>query len=113
MTILYVYYQVQADQAATLSPAVGRMQARLRSTMPGLAANLSRRVPDPSSLGADSPTATPSATPETWMEIYQFNGHADHRAWLKLVTALDTAVAQLPSGMLGQRHVEWFDRIGT
>lgn len=113
MTILYVYYQVQADQAATLSPAVGRMQARLRSTMPGLAANLSRRVPDPSTNGAVAQAAASTATTETWMEIYQFNGHADHRAWLKLVTALDTAVGQLPPGMLGQRHVEWFDRIGT
>lgn len=113
MTALYVYYRVQADQATTLLPAIARMQTGLRSAMPGLAAHLSRRVPAPSASHTPSLVDGTSTIPETWMETYQFNGHADHRAWLKLVEALDLAVGQLPMGIEGNRHVEWFERISA
>lgn len=112
MTVLYVYYQVQSQQAEWLRPEVQRMQARLRGAMPGLSASLNRRV-----TPACQPHSVPAAgdpllsATQTWMEIYHFNGHADHRAWQGLVNALDVAVAQLPAGMEGDRHVEWFERI--
>ena len=112
MTVLYVYYQVQSQQAEWLRPEVRRMQAKLRGAMPGLSASLNQRVP-----AACQPRTTPAAgdpllaPTQTWMEIYHFNGHADHRAWQGLVDALDLAVAQLPAGMEGNRHVEWFERI--
>ncbi len=115
MTVLYVYYKVQGDQAALLWPAVKQMQAQLRSAMPGLAASLNQRVP-PASMPTE---ATPAAnTPflegplATWMEIYHINGHADHRAWQRLEQALAQAAALLPAGMEGSRHCEWFDRLG-
>lgn len=98
MRSLYVYYRVNAAQAAQLQPAIVRMQHTLRQAMPGLAAMLHQRV-----LSEGSPL--------TWMETYHFNGHANAQAWQMLTEHLLAQVAQLPSGIDGERHLEWFDRI--
>jgi hypothetical protein len=97
MRSLYVYYKVNPDQFELLSPAILAMQARLRALMPGLAAHLWQR----------SDRADDSATP-TWMEVYQFNGHADDRAWAALDDAMMPLLDQLPAGIVGDRHREQF-----
>ncbi len=94
---LYIYYKVRPELAVPLREAIHTMQARLRSAMPGLAAALWTR-----SDQADG------ATPATWMEVYQFNGHADARAWTALDEALAPLLAQLPEGIDGPRHRERF-----
>jgi hypothetical protein len=73
--------------------------------MPGLAASLHQRTH--SHTVECLPDASPPINP-TWMETYHFNGHADHRAWQQLMLTLGQAVSQLPPGIDGQRHVEWF-----
>lgn len=103
MTALYIYYRVSSPCPVDLAPAVHAMQSRLRGEMPGLAASLHRRVDAPA---ADT---TADAAGDTWMEIYQFNGHADQRAWSRLESALAAAVGQLPTGIDGLRHAERFE----
>lgn len=98
MTSLYIYYKVRPDLALPLREAVHTLQARLRSAMPGLAATLWSR----------SDAQTGDGERATWMEVYQFNGHADARAWTALDEALSTLVAQLPEGIDGPRHSERF-----
>lgn len=98
---LYVYYKVRLELASSLRETIHTMQARLRSGMPGLAAGLWCRADEPGGLHA------------TWMEVYQFNGHADDRAWAALADAMAPMLAQLsdrwPDGIEGGRHEERFD----
>jgi Domain of unknown function (DUF4936) len=96
MRSLYIYYKVAPDQTHPLSQAVLSMQAHLRALMPGLGAHLwlrddSDQAPEP-----------------TWMEVYQFNGHADERAWAALDDALAAHLGDLPAGIVGERHREHF-----
>lgn len=98
MRSLYVYYRVDASQASALQSAIVQMQQTLRKAMPGLAAMLHQRV-------------LSDSTPMTWMETYQFNGHANAQAWQMLSEHLQAQVAHLPAGITGERHIEWFDRI--
>ncbi len=96
MRSLYIYYKVTPDQTPVLSQAVLSMQAHLRALMPGLGAHLWMR---------DDPD---QANGPTWMEVYQFNGHADARAWSALDEALAAHLGDLPPGILGERHREHF-----
>ncbi len=105
MTALYIYYRVQAPCPEALAPAVHAMQDRLRARMPGLAAGLHRRIEQPAAI-APASGLTPG---DTWMEVYQFNGHADHRAWAIFDAALDAEVGLLPPGIDGMRHAERFE----
>jgi Domain of unknown function (DUF4936) len=111
MNSLYVYYKVQCDQAPALQTAVVRMQSNLRSAMPGLAASLQHRT-----NGHAMPSVTQVSTSiagqvtYTWMEAYHFNGHADERAWQQLMERLQSAIKQLPPGIVDERHEEWFTR---
>lgn len=98
MRSLYIYYRVDASQSMVMQAAITQMQQTLRQAMPGLAASLHQRAPS-------------NDTPMTWMEIYQFNGHANTQAWQKLTEHLQAQVTQLPAGIDGERHLEWFDRI--
>ncbi|RZI85018.1 MAG: DUF4936 family protein [Rubrivivax sp.] len=107
MNALYIYYRVQAPCPEALAPAVHAMQARLRARMPGLAAGLHRRI-EPSSVAGSGPSAG-----DTWMETYQFNGHADHRAWASFDAALAAEVGLLPAGIDGLRHAERFEPMPT
>ena len=87
---LYVYYKVQAAQAAGLQGAVIAMQSSL-SAAHGVAAQLKRRAEAPEGV-------------QTWMEVYP--GAAD-----AFLPALDAAVAQagLARWIAGPRHVEVFE----
>jgi len=88
---LYVYYKVQAAQAAGLQGAVIAMQSAL-SAAHGVAAQLKRR-----------PQAAEGM--QTWMEVYPaVAGHS-------FLAALDAAVAQagLAQWIAGPRHVEIFE----
>ncbi|SFG12483.1 protein of unknown function [Duganella sp. CF458] len=88
---LYVYYKVQAAQAAGLQGAVVAMQSAL-SVAHGVAAQLKRRPLAPDGV-------------QTWMEVYPaIAGDA-------FVAALDAAVAQagLARWTSGPRHVELFE----
>lgn len=98
MRSLYVYYRIQLAHEAPLWLAVTDMQHRLRSRMPGLAAALQRRL-DPGDSGL-----------QTWMEVYQFNGHASDMAWTTFEAALLAQAATLPEGIEGERHLERFVR---
>jgi len=98
MKSLYVYYRVEEAQANALQAAIVQMQLTLRQAMPGLAAMLHQRV-------------LAEGSPMTWMETYQFNGHANAQAWQMLSDYLDAQVALLPAGIAGERHLEWFERI--
>ena len=101
MSALYIYYRVHPGREQVLADAVHGMQARLRASMPGLAASLQQRV----ELGTGRPTRSAGVT---WMETYHFNGHADHRAWASFETALAREVPTLPEGIEGARHTECF-----
>lgn len=105
MSALYIYYRVQAPCPQALEPAVHAMQARLRASMPGLGASLHRRIEQ---RDATAPASSPTQG-DTWMEIYQFNGHADHRAWASFDTALAAEIGLLPAGIDGLRHAERFE----
>lgn len=87
---LYVYYKVQAAQAAGLQGAVIAMQSAL-SAAHGVAAQLKRRPEAPDDV-------------QTWMEVYPGVGQA-------FPAALDAAVAQagLAGRIAGPRHVEIFE----
>lgn len=114
MNSLYVYYKVQPIQAQALQTAVLRMQWRLRSAMPGLAASLHQRTHSHATPHVvESPASTTAQDTATWMETYHFNGHADARAWQQLVDMMQQVVKQLPSGIEGERHEEWFTRTQT
>lgn len=86
----YVYYKVQAADAARLQAAVTAMQSAL-SAAHGLAPQLKRRPPAPEGL-------------QTWMEVYPA------AAGDAFPAALDAAVAQagLAQWISGPRHVEIF-----
>lgn len=105
MSALYIYYRVPAPCPEALAPAVHAMQARLRAGMPGLAASLHRRIEQ--AAATDPIPGQPQG--DTWMEIYQFNGHADHRAWASFDAALAAEVGLLPAGIDGLRHAERFE----
>ncbi|HEY0589783.1 MAG TPA: DUF4936 family protein [Pseudoduganella sp.] len=88
---LYVYYKVQAAQAAGLQGAVVAMQAKL-SVAHGVAAQLKRRPEAPEGV-------------QTWMEVYS------SVASQSFLAALDAAVADagLARWIAGPRHVEVFE----
>ena len=88
---LYVYYKVQAAQAAGLQGAVIAMQSSL-SAAHGVAAQLKRRAEAPEGV-------------QTWMEVYPA---VASQAFL---AALDAAVAEagLARWIAGPRHVEIFE----
>jgi len=114
MNSLYVYYKVQASHAPALKTAVLRMQLSLRSAMPGLAASLHQRTHSHALSHVDgTSTSTTGHDNATWMETYHFNGHADARAWQQLLDLMKQVVKQLPSGIEGERHEEWFTRTPT
>jgi Domain of unknown function (DUF4936) len=108
MRSLFIYYRVRPADRQALWLAVSEMQSGLRGEMPGLAASLSERIDEP-------PTATaPQApVPLTWMETYQFNGHASDEAWLRFENVLAQRTLQLPEGIEGARHVERFVRLSA
>lgn len=108
MRSLFIYYRVRPAVRQSLWLAVSEMQSGLRGEMPGLAASLSERIDDPQ-------TATNPQTPAhlTWMETYQFNGHASDDAWLRFENVLAQRALQLPEGIEGARHVERFVRLSA
>ncbi|WP_028105073.1 DUF4936 family protein [Pseudoduganella violaceinigra] len=87
---LYVYYKVQAGQAASLQQAVMAMQAGLAAAH-GIAAQLKRRPEAPEGV-------------QTWMEVYP-------AAPASLHVELANAVAQagLARWISGPRHMEVFE----
>jgi hypothetical protein len=88
---LYVYYKVQAAQAAGLQGAVIAMQSALAAAH-GVAPQLKRRPEPPGGV-------------QTWMEVYPaVAGDA-------FPAALDAAVAEagLARWIAGPRHVEIFE----
>jgi Domain of unknown function (DUF4936) len=103
MQSLYIYYKVQPGQAPELLNAIVSMQQQLRAHMPGLAASVHQR--------ANEPIVEMGAALHTWMEIYQFNGHADARAWAALDAALAARLPSLPAGIDGPRHAECFQTL--
>lgn len=108
MRSLFIYYRVRPADRRALWLAVSEMQSGLRGEMPGLAASLSERIDEP-------PTATTPPAPAhlTWMETYQFNGHASDEAWLRFENVLAQRTPQLPEGIEGVRHVERFVRLSA
>ncbi|KQV61360.1 MULTISPECIES: DUF4936 family protein [unclassified Duganella] len=88
---IYVYYKVQAAQAAGLQGAVFAMQAAL-SAAHGVVAQLKRRPEAPEGV-------------QTWMEVYPAV------AGLPFLAALNAAVAEagLARWISGPRHVEIFE----
>jgi len=88
---LYVYYKVQAAQAAGLQGAVIAMQSALAAAH-GVAAQLKRRPEAPDGV-------------QTWMEVYPAVAGDSFPA------ALDAAVAKagLARWIAGPRHVEIFE----
>ncbi len=108
MRSLFIYYRVRPADRQALWLAVSEMQSGLRGQMPGLAASLSERIDEP-------PTATNPPAPAhlTWMETYQFNGHASDDAWLRFENTLTQRTLQLPPGIEGVRHVERFVRLSA
>jgi len=88
---LYVYYKVQAAQAAGLQGAVIAMQSALTAAH-GVQAQLKRRPEAPEGV-------------QTWMEVYPTI------AGRTFLATLDAAVAQagLARWTTGPRHVEIFE----
>ena len=111
MRSLYIYYRVQSSQRQALWSAVSEMQLALRGLMPGLAASLSEKL-DGASRQNHEP-AVPPAPLLTWMEIYQFNGHASDEAWQRFEQTLADHSAALPCGIEGPRHLERFMRLSA
>jgi len=86
---LYVYYKVQAADAAGLRQAVAAMQAQLAAAH-GVAPQLKRR-----------PLAQDGV--QTWMEVYPaVAGGA-------FLAALEAAAAALAPRIAGPRHIEVFE----
>ncbi len=90
---LYVYYKVQAAEAAGLRGAVIAMQSALAAAH-GVAAQLKRRPQAPDGV-------------QTWMEVYPAMGGD------AFLATLDAAVAQagLARWISGPRHVEIFEDV--
>ena len=108
MRSLFIYYRVCPADRQALWLAVSEMQSGLRGEMPGLAASLSERIDEPQT--ATTPQASALLT---WMETYQFNGHASDEAWLRFENTLTQRTLQLPAGIDGVRHVERFVRLSA
>ena len=89
---VFVYYRIRAVDAALAIAAVTAFQARLRASMPGLAASLSRRV----DADAELPTL---------METYSRTGVAGND-WQRDVEG--QANEALAAWIVGARHVEVF-----
>jgi len=86
---LYIYYQVPADRAAALQPAVRAMQSQL-AAQHGVSGQLKFRPHAKDGL-------------QTWMEVYPATAP-------DFAAALDAAVAQagLLASIAGARHTELF-----
>jgi Domain of unknown function (DUF4936) len=108
MRSLFIYYRVRPADRQALWLAVSEMQSGLRGEMPGLAASLSERIEEPQT--ATNPPATAHLT---WMETYQFNGHASDEAWHRFENVLAERTLDLPVGIDGARHVERFVRLSA
>ena len=89
---LYVYYRVDARDAAAAARALDTVQQALRRDVPGLVARRLRRCE-----GVDGP--------QTWMETYALPGRGlDAELQARIADA-----AQVMSGWtIGDRHVEVF-----
>jgi Domain of unknown function (DUF4936) len=108
MRSLFIYYRVRPLERQALWQAVSDMQSDLRGEMPGLAASLSERIDL-----AESSAHSQASPPLTWMETYQFNGHASDEAWLRFEAVLEQRAMALPEGVDGPRHVERFVRLSA
>ncbi|MCH2240413.1 MAG: DUF4936 family protein [Aquabacterium sp.] len=93
---LYIYYRVQACDAAALREAVRAAQRGLMDNHPGLQARLLVRCPAPGAASADPDEAT-------WMETYTHPGGMP----AELHERIERALRALP-GMPAARHVEAF-----
>jgi hypothetical protein len=94
MRELFIYYRVDAANAATARRAVLAMHDRLRRAHPKLEARLLIRAGD-------------GSTPQTWMETYAVPGAADGvgadvEAWIEAEAASWSHLAN------GPRHAEAF-----
>lgn len=89
---LYVYYRVPAEHAPTARAQVRHAQAALAGLWPTLTCRLLERFDEG------------DATAVTWMETYAAEGGLGEPARQRV---LDT-MKDLPSGRIGERHVEWF-----
>jgi len=89
---LFIYFKLASADAPRARQALSDMQSRLRAMHPGLVARLMSRTDQP---GHDV---------LTWMEIYE---HPQGLSQAFLVD-LETAVAALPTGLIGPRHTESF-----
>jgi|GEM_PF-390313 len=91
----FVYYRVPHANSPAAALAVQAMQAALVQQWPGLQATLMRRA----DVGAQT-----EAAEDTWMETY---GHPDGVSSV-LALAIAARASELPSGLIGARHVETF-----
>ena len=94
MRELYVYYRIDAANAAAARRAVQAMQERLRRDHAGLVARLLTRTGEGSSA-------------QTWMETYAVPG-ATGGVDPGLEAAIDEAAAHWQQLLDGPRHVEPF-----
>ena len=94
MRELFVYYPVDAANAAAARRAVLAMHDRLRGVHPGLDARLLIRAGD-------------GSAPQTWMETYALPGSADGID-ARLEAVIDAAAAHWHDLVAGPRHVEAF-----
>ncbi len=92
---LFIYYKVDPAHAPSFESAVRQMQAALRRSHEDLTARLWTR--------ADAA----KASAQTWMETYE---HPDGVSVL-LATLIELAAQDLPTGQVGDRHVEMFSNI--
>jgi hypothetical protein len=94
MRELFVYYRVDAPNAAAARRAVQAMHERLRGAYPGLETRLLIRAGD-------------GATPQTWMEVYALPG-SSRGVDADLEAAIEAQAAGWLHLIAGSRHVEAF-----
>jgi hypothetical protein len=98
MRELFVYYRIDPAAAAATREAVEAMQARLRSSHPGLVARLLVRDED-------------GSAPQTWMETYALPGSREG-VDRRLEAAIAAEAEAWSHRLVGPRHVEAFSVAG-
>ena len=98
-TALFIWWRVDAAQAADARRCAQALQQRLCQQHPGLQAQLLLRDDEPDGAGAPRPSAL------TLMETYSAAGGVD-AALQQAIAAL--AAQLLPPALLAARHVEVF-----
>ncbi|MES2889354.1 MAG: DUF4936 family protein [Pseudomonadota bacterium] len=103
MRELFIYYQVARSDTATLQAQVQAMQQRLCAAHRGLNARLLQRTDDHHAKFHANGSAG-SAERCTWMETYA----SPAGVGAGLQAAIAAAAADLPPGLMGERHTEAF-----